>query len=115
MLTVLAATVAGLGAPAAAHAAVPWAPCAEPSAPTLQCGAITVPLDRGGAVPGAVTLNVRRIPATAAPSDTAVLALAGRFHLYEGWSAAEVPAPNGDARLGGGQTPSRHAKRGGTI
>jgi pimeloyl-ACP methyl ester carboxylesterase len=77
MLTVLAATVAVLGAPAAAHAAVPWAPCAEPSAPTLQCGAITVPLDRSGAVPGAVTLNVRRLPATTAPGDTAVLALAG--------------------------------------
>jgi pimeloyl-ACP methyl ester carboxylesterase len=77
MLTVLAVTVAGLATPAAADAAVAWVPCAEPSAPTLQCGAVTVPLDRRGAVPGAVTLNVRRLPATTAPSDTAVLALAG--------------------------------------
>jgi pimeloyl-ACP methyl ester carboxylesterase len=77
MLMLLAVTVAVLATPAAAQATVAWAPCAEPSAPTLQCGAVTVPLDRRAAVPGAVTLNVRRLPATTAPSDTAVLALAG--------------------------------------
>ena len=66
-----------LASPAAAEAVVGWAPCPQPEAPTLQCGALPVPLDRSGAVPGAISLNVRRVPATTAPGDSAVLALAG--------------------------------------
>jgi pimeloyl-ACP methyl ester carboxylesterase len=77
MLTLLAALVAVLTVPAAADAAVGWAPCPETDAPSLQCGAVPVPLDRTGAVPGILSLNVRRVPATTAPSDSAVLALAG--------------------------------------
>jgi pimeloyl-ACP methyl ester carboxylesterase len=77
MLTLFAASYVVLATPAAAQAAVAWSPCPETAAPALQCGAISVPLDRTGAVPGAVTLNLRRVPATTAPGDTAVLALAG--------------------------------------
>jgi pimeloyl-ACP methyl ester carboxylesterase len=77
MLTLLATSVIVLTTPAAAEAVVGWAPCPQPAAPTLQCGALPVPLDYAGAVPGAISLNVRRVPATTAPSDSAVLALAG--------------------------------------
>src|SRR5215207_8883455 len=76
MLTLPAALVIVLTVPAAADAAVGWAPCPETHAPALQCGAVPVPLDRTGAVPGTVSLNVRRVPATTAPSDSAVRALA---------------------------------------
>jgi pimeloyl-ACP methyl ester carboxylesterase len=77
MLTLLAVPVIVLTGPAAANAAVGWAPCPQTDAPSLQCGAVPVPLDRTGVVPGTVSLNVRRVPATTAPSDSAVLALAG--------------------------------------
>jgi pimeloyl-ACP methyl ester carboxylesterase len=77
MLTLLAALVIVLTGPAAAHAAVGWAPCPQTDAPSLQCGALPFPLDRSGVVPCTVSLNLRRVPATTAPSDSAVLALAG--------------------------------------
>ena len=77
MLTLLAVPVIVLTGPTAAHAAVGWAPCPQTDAPSLQCGALPVPLDRTGVVPGTVSLNVRRVPAATAPSDSAVLALAG--------------------------------------
>jgi pimeloyl-ACP methyl ester carboxylesterase len=77
MLTLLAVPVIVLTGPAAANAAVGWAPCPQTDAPSLQCGAVPVPLDRTGVVPGTVSLNVRRVPAITAPSDSAVLALAG--------------------------------------
>jgi pimeloyl-ACP methyl ester carboxylesterase len=77
MLMLLAASVVVLAAPQAASAAIAWAPCAEAAAPTQQCGTVPVPLDRTGATPGAFSLNVRRIPATTASTDTAILGLAG--------------------------------------
>src|SRR5690349_17435027 len=77
MLTLLAAMVVVLTGPAAAEAAIGWTPCPQADAPTLQCGALPVALDPSGAQPGAISLNVRRVPATTAPSDSAVLALAG--------------------------------------
>ncbi len=57
-----------------AHAAIPYAPC-EPAG--FQCGQLAVPLDRTGAVPGTVTLSVKRVVATSNPTATAVVALAG--------------------------------------
>jgi pimeloyl-ACP methyl ester carboxylesterase len=77
MLTALAALVVVLTTPVAAEAAVGWTPCPDGAAPTMQCGSLAVPLDRTGAVPGAVALNLRRIPATSASSTTAILGLAG--------------------------------------
>jgi pimeloyl-ACP methyl ester carboxylesterase len=60
-----------------AVAAVAYAPC--PSTPGLECGALDVPLDRSGAVPGVIRLAaMRRVVAPAAnPTRTAVVALAG--------------------------------------
>jgi len=58
-----------------AHAAIAYAPCAAGSA--LQCGSLDVPLDRSGAVSGAVKLAVVRRPAPANPTASAVVALAG--------------------------------------
>jgi pimeloyl-ACP methyl ester carboxylesterase len=77
MLTSLAAAAVVLATPAASRAAVAWTPCAETSAPTMQCGTAAVPLDRSGTIGGSIPLNLRRVPATSAGGDTAVLALAG--------------------------------------
>jgi pimeloyl-ACP methyl ester carboxylesterase len=77
MLTPLAALAIALAMPAAGEAAVGWTPCADTAAPAMQCGSLAVPLDRSGIMPGTVTLNLRRIPATGTPGDSAVLALAG--------------------------------------
>jgi pimeloyl-ACP methyl ester carboxylesterase len=52
-----------------------FTPCPAPA--SFQCTTVTVPLDRGGAAPGAIPLNVELLPAGPSPSSTAVLALAG--------------------------------------
>ena len=56
------------------HAAVAFKPCVEDE--LLQCGDVTVPIDRSGSVPGTVTLRVVKVPA-AKPSGKAVFAFAG--------------------------------------
>lgn len=48
-----------------------------PEAPTFACTSLAVPLDRSGAVAGALTLSVERKLAGIAPSRDAVVALAG--------------------------------------
>lgn len=75
--TVLAvASLAQALLPAApAQAAVSAAPCLN--APGFQCMSLSVPLDRGGLVPGAVTLSIERRQAGAGPSEDAVVMLAG--------------------------------------
>ena len=73
-LTALAAAVAVLVLAPGAHAAIPYAPC-DPVG--FQCGQLAVPLDRTGAVPGTVTLKVKRVVASSNPTATAVVALAG--------------------------------------
>jgi pimeloyl-ACP methyl ester carboxylesterase len=82
-LAALAATITVLALAAGAHAAIPYAPC-EPAG--FQCGQLAVPLDRAGAVPGTVTLNVKRVVASSNPTATAVVALAG------GPGQAAIPA-----------------------
>jgi pimeloyl-ACP methyl ester carboxylesterase len=67
---VLAATL-GAG-PASAD--IPWAAC--PTA-GFQCATVAVPLDRTGAVGGAVNLSVQRVPAATNPNRVAVVPLAG--------------------------------------
>ncbi|MEA2217818.1 MAG: hypothetical protein QOJ35_444 [Solirubrobacteraceae bacterium] len=59
----------------AANAAIAYAPCSVTSA--LQCGSLDVPLDRTGAVPGAVHLVAERKVAPSNPTNTAVVGLAG--------------------------------------
>ena len=73
-LAALAAVVATLALAPGAHAAIAYAPC-EPAG--FQCGQLPVPLDRTGAVPGTLTLNVKRVVAASNPTGTAVVALAG--------------------------------------
>jgi pimeloyl-ACP methyl ester carboxylesterase len=70
----LAAGLLLLAAPSAG-AAVAFAPC--PQAPALQCGALDVPLDRSGQVPGAIRLAAIRRVSQTNPTATAVVALAG--------------------------------------
>ncbi|HEX5309613.1 MAG TPA: alpha/beta fold hydrolase [Solirubrobacteraceae bacterium] len=48
-----------------------------PGASKFTCTTLNVPLDRGGRVRGSVELHVQRLQAGAAPSETAVVALAG--------------------------------------
>jgi pimeloyl-ACP methyl ester carboxylesterase len=70
----LTAVLAAAHAPAAS-AALPFAPCE--SAPGFACAALAVPLDRSGAVGGTVTLRVERRAAGLAPTQSAMVALAG--------------------------------------
>jgi pimeloyl-ACP methyl ester carboxylesterase len=63
----------GAGA-ASASAEIPWAAC--PTA-GYQCAHVDVPLDRSGAVPGTVSLNVERVAASTNPNRVAVVPLAG--------------------------------------
>ncbi len=73
--SILAALTAVLAcATTPAHAAIPFAPCAPTG---YECGALTVPLDRSGAVAGTVTLSVKRAVAAANPTRGAVVGLAG--------------------------------------
>jgi pimeloyl-ACP methyl ester carboxylesterase len=58
----------------AAHAAIAYAPC-EPAG--FECGALAVPLDRAGVVPGTLTLSIKRVVSANNPTRTAVVALAG--------------------------------------
>jgi len=74
LLPVLSCAV--LLAPAAARAdTIAYGPC--PSRAGFECGTLTVPLDRGGAVGGTVTLAVTRAVAASNPQHKALLALAG--------------------------------------
>jgi pimeloyl-ACP methyl ester carboxylesterase len=68
---------AALLAPTAAARAdaITYAPCSSPAG--FQCGTLTVPLDRSGAVPGTVTLAVQRAVAASNPGHAALLTLAG--------------------------------------
>ncbi|MDO9356484.1 MAG: alpha/beta fold hydrolase [Solirubrobacteraceae bacterium] len=69
----LVAMASVLMAPQLASAALPWANC-KPAG--YQCAKLGVQLDRSGAVPGTLTLDVKRRPAPV-PATTAVVALAG--------------------------------------
>jgi pimeloyl-ACP methyl ester carboxylesterase len=77
-VTALAAVAMFALVPASASAAtssVPFTPCAD--APTFGCGHLTVPLDPSGAIPGDVTLAIRRELSSTGAATTAVVALAG--------------------------------------
>ena len=63
--------------PAAAGAQVAWQPCTDAGFASFECGRLTVPIDRGGGVPGSVDLFARRLVAPQNPTRTAVVALSG--------------------------------------
>jgi pimeloyl-ACP methyl ester carboxylesterase len=65
---------AALVTPASARA-LSFAPCRQSAG--FSCATLPVPLERGGAVPGSVALSVARLQAASAPSESAVIALAG--------------------------------------
>jgi pimeloyl-ACP methyl ester carboxylesterase len=79
--TLRVALAGALASMALAAAHVAWAaaltstPCSDNH--RFSCSTLTVPLDRGGAVAGTVTLKVERLQAVATPSQSAVVALAG--------------------------------------
>jgi pimeloyl-ACP methyl ester carboxylesterase len=73
-LAALAAAAASLAVAPAAHAAITYTPC-QPAG--YQCGQLAVPLDRAGAVPGTLTLSIKRAVATSNPDAAAVIALSG--------------------------------------
>lgn len=70
----LLAAVLAVARPAPASA-LAFAPCT--SSPGFSCATLDVPLSRSGAVSGTVALSVERLQASAAPSRTAVVGLAG--------------------------------------
>jgi len=53
-----------------------FAPCTEPDHEQFECATLTVPLDRGGTVPGTIDLAIERRPATT-PGLPILIALAG--------------------------------------
>jgi pimeloyl-ACP methyl ester carboxylesterase len=58
-----------------AHAAIAFAPCADSN--NFACGHLTVPLDRGGAILGPLTLAIRRHRAPVGDARGAIITLAG--------------------------------------
>jgi pimeloyl-ACP methyl ester carboxylesterase len=76
---------------AAPASALTFGPCR--SADGLSCAGLNVPLDRGGAVPGAVTLRIERLQAGPVPSPSAVVALAG------GPGQAAIPLAQSTAKV----------------
>ena len=88
----LAAAAVLLALAPAASAAIAYAPC-QPIG--FQCGQLAVPLDRAGAVPGTLTLSIKRVVATTNPTGTAVVALAGGPGQAAMPSATELAAIHG--------------------
>jgi pimeloyl-ACP methyl ester carboxylesterase len=87
--------LAAVAAPAAANGAgLNFGSCAE--SVTFSCAHLTVPIDRASTLPGTVTLRLERKLAGAAPSEDAVVALAGgpgQAALGLGEFIAEAIAP----------------------
>ncbi len=62
-------------APSLASSSLAFTPCTDNQG--FGCTTVSVPVDRGGALPGSIALKVERLQAGAAPSNEAVVALAG--------------------------------------
>jgi pimeloyl-ACP methyl ester carboxylesterase len=60
---------------ASAHAQIAFTPCGESN--NFACGHLTVPLDPTGAIPGTITLAMRRHRASVGEARSAIIALAG--------------------------------------
>src|ERR1700736_243711 len=72
--SLLTAMLAAAHTPGAA-AALPFGPCE--GSPGFDCATLSVPLDRSGAIGGAITLSVQRRAVALQPAPSAVVALAG--------------------------------------
>jgi pimeloyl-ACP methyl ester carboxylesterase len=66
---------AGLESVASASAQIAFTPCGNSN--NFACGHLTVPLDPSGAVPGTITLAMRRHRAVVGEARSAIIALAG--------------------------------------
>jgi len=65
------------GWPSSSLASPEFTPCTGNAPASFSCATVPVPLNRGGAVPGTISLKVERKPAGSSPSKSAVIALAG--------------------------------------
>jgi len=90
-LLVVAAALAFFAGAGQARAATVLGPC--PGKTGVQCGTVTVPLDRTGATPGTIGLHVEVLPAAGAPRGVMFLIAggpgqgsAGSFDLGPGFS-----------------------------
>ena len=63
--------------PASSLAYPEFTSCTGSAPASFSCATVPVPLNRGGAVPGTISLKVERKLAGATPSHSAVVALAG--------------------------------------
>jgi pimeloyl-ACP methyl ester carboxylesterase len=90
LLLAAAAVVGGLSTAAPARADIQWAGCTDQGFGAFQCGRTTVPIDRGGSVPGTIDLFARRLVAPSNPNATAVLFLSGGPGQAATGSAASV-------------------------
>jgi pimeloyl-ACP methyl ester carboxylesterase len=94
LVSAVAAVALVAFAPASASAAtssIPFTSCAD--VPTFGCGHLTVPLDPTNAVPGTVTLAIRRQLSATGAATTAVVALAG------GPGQSALPFAEDDAQI----------------
>ncbi|HEY1775971.1 MAG TPA: alpha/beta hydrolase [Solirubrobacteraceae bacterium] len=74
-VTAAVGIAATAGPAAAATSSIPFTTCAD--APTFGCGHLIVPLDPTGAIPGTVSLAIRRQLSATGAATTAIVALAG--------------------------------------
>jgi pimeloyl-ACP methyl ester carboxylesterase len=94
LVAAIAATALIASIPASASAAtssVAFTTCAD--APSFGCGHLSVPLDPSGAIPGTVTLAIRRELSATGAATTAVIALAG------GPGQSAIPFAADDAQI----------------
>jgi len=87
----LVAVLAFFGAAGQARAALPLTPCTGKAG--VECGTVTVPLDRTGIVPGTIDLHVEVLPATGTARGVMFLVAggpgqgsAGAFNLAPGFN-----------------------------
>ncbi|HEX4114674.1 MAG TPA: alpha/beta fold hydrolase [Solirubrobacteraceae bacterium] len=83
--------------PATQAQALTFAPCSTSTPTGFTCATLTVPLARNGAAPGTVGLNIERLQASAVPTGSAVIGLAGgpgqaALPLAEGMAKEMAPA-----------------------
>src|SRR4051812_46562050 len=74
LLGTAAASLAFAGVMPGSAAAFEETPCGDEG---LMCSHVTVPLDRSGATPGTLALDVRRLPSHPEPTRTAFVVLLG--------------------------------------
>lgn len=74
-LSLLAVVLVALWAPGVAHGAIPLSHCGQTVG--LECGTVSVPLDRTGGTPGTIGLHVEMLPATGRDQRGVMFLIAG--------------------------------------